>query len=211
MSIPAENITEFLEPVDIAEVPSGSATHVLVLYGTVSPKIRKALKSEFPDSGHSHSSLIVDGTSARIYVNPSGQCRMDSYGIIYLKSVSGDQVRFHTAGGNVETYPPGAGITIFADGFVEWSMAALKTDIDDIVDSDSKVKLLRPRKFKVAGKETYGFIVEESPSEFTQTTVVDGKEKKGVNLTSLIAYLCSTVKSLLNRVENLEELQKGVV
>ena len=202
-------ITEFPITVkDEADIPaiaySIGVAGIWVTYGSVAPKLRTIPPSTFALAVHDHTEIKAGGGS--IFLTVGGQARVESASTLWLKTLNGHNVYFHTAGNDVQTYPSGAGIDIYADGFVEWSMLRNKTEIKPLPDQDAIIESVQPREFKIAGKSRLGFIVEELPTQFIRvTTDDDGKTVKGVGIMDMLAALYKTVQSLLFRVTALEE------
>jgi len=103
--------------------------------------------------------------------------------------------------------PSGAGIYVYCDGFVEWSMAHLKDNITSI-PPDVISKPLIPREYTQNGKQRLGFVVEESPSEIiVSTTNEEGKEDKGIDIMALCALQQAKINDLEKRLSVLEAIK----
>ena len=161
--------------------------------------------SYFASSNHTHDSI----TGVAGYITMAGTTGWwnQSSGQIQIQNPETltfiNQIR-------LQTVPTGRNCYIYADGFVEWSMARLKTDIVDIPDSIGVLKKMKASKYKVLGKESLGLVVEKNPQEVVETADVDGMQEKGVNLSSVVSILLDVVQKQEARITVLEGLVKEV-
>lgn len=104
----------------------------------------------------------------------------------------------------VRTWPSGSGYLIYADGFVEWSMARIKQDIIDIPPV-TVAKQLRPRQYTQNKQVRLGFVVDESPAEIVISAKnEEGVEEKGIDIMAVCALQQAKIVALEKRIAALE-------
>jgi len=175
----------------------------------------RVAKSYFSDASHRHHELYqpdhttkcisTDGLD-RLYIQPPSTLHLQSLNnFVQIKSVS-DKIYLYTGLDKTVQTDSTKNTTMLASAFVEWSMKAIKEDIFDLDQGIDKLKALKPKKYKIGGKDKYGFVVESSPKEIVyETTDEEGKKVSGVDLMSPVAINTQALLELTARVEALEQ------
>ena len=192
----------FQTPADwgVASLSSSLVSHILVRYDN--DRIVNVAKGDFAMANHSHATLAPYGAGQQLRLWPTLQVTLEASGWMTL-DVNGGQLSFKDCGA-VQTYPSGYGTNIYADGFVEWSMARLKDNITPLPPNIINKPLL-PRQYVQNTKRRLGFIVEESPSEILASTInEEGVEETGIDLMALCAIQQGKIEDLEKRLTALE-------
>lgn len=218
MSIEIGGIT-YEEPTD---KPVATVSQVDYLLACVNDEMKRVLKTAYSEAGHNHDEEVIRPKTLLAplttkYVRMQGN---DAHCTVYKSDSTyhPGAIDLHCQSGTGSLYcdgyylifSPGHSMqvfgTIFATAFTEWSEAKNKEDISDIPDSKSSINGLRPRNYSIDGRNTAGFVVEESPSEFVRETndPDTGNVRKGVDLGAILSNLTDMVQKIDQRLSVLE-------
>jgi len=151
-------------------------------------------------ASHGHSSMSVSGQgTVAIYSNAtqiiSLAGRIDliaEVGPIFLRAPT------------TATYPAGTNMKIYADEFVEHSLARLKDNIQPLKDGLKTIKKLLPRSYTMQGSPSVGFVTEENPDITTLAEGNEGEVLEGISIMKVLAPLVDAVQTLEKRLTALE-------
>lgn len=193
------------EPTDFTERAVGFVQYVWTVQGN---KFYFTPIEAFKLTGTFEQQLI--NGSARVQCVGGTQVKLRCPGVMVLTGVGGTgSIKMTGLNGDVYTYPGGAGINMKADSFIEYSMSANKTDKKPIDKAVEKVKALKAKEYKVAGRKKYGLVVEENPEvAFYSKEPETGDDLNGIDLGSLCGLLLDTVQQLITDVEELKGAKK---
>lgn len=189
----------FNEPSDwqIVNNPLGHPFGPAYIIGVKSGLLIQVPVAQFSPAVHNHVDIYTQSSTQFVRVSASSVNLKHTAGILFADFSGWLQLK----GLNTTFYTQ----TVYCGTLVESSSRALKKDIVDIEDTESKVKLLKPKKYKFNGKETYGFLLEECPEQAVYTdTLESGEIQQGVKSSSLLAMLWRTVQKILLRLDVLE-------
>ena len=152
-------------------------------------------KTIFAPLNHIHFALYSGNSTISVDTDP-----------ILIKADSpAKDLRVKLGGNSIKTSPSGTGQQVYADGFVEWSMAANKENIEPIPDAESVFVSVTAKQYTIAGAQRFGFVVEDLPSKLTHSSIDENnKIERGVSIGGMLAYLWEFVGKLAARVAALE-------
>lgn len=111
---------------------------------------------------------------------------------------------------HIKTYPDGTGLKVYADEFVVYSSAALKTNVADLPDSKPIVDALTAKQYTLTdGKTYFGFIADNVPAECrSEYQDESGKTYYGISQGAMIAFLTDYIRKQDARLTALESRVK---
>ena len=214
MSFTKDSVT-YYEPTDLTELTLAAVQGVI---GYAGDQEYRVTKGSIPSLTHTHDK-ISHAIGSHITCYPTGVIsivaddKMNLYAgnhwYMYMKGalriVSYGHLNITDFTGQIRCVPSGSNSNVYADAFVEWSSARNKTDVIDL----PPVVLPPPKKYKVNGKDKYGFIAEDMPVPLRVSTILgDSSEEIGIDVMGVIAAQERRINDLELRISQLEKKVK---
>lgn len=224
MPIPIENIEQAIQGHEVVSSTYGAADGLLTTEGA---DYRKIPKDTYELLNHiTHQAVKIakrDAYDIRLdHMTSVG----DSGYIGFDKALSGGRVEFMAlagGGGRVEiesdwditlrftnrvtlygslrTFPQGSNYYLYADGFVEWSEAALKENIRPL--GTSHLLDVEPKLFEEKGVTRSGLVVEDVAPKIPEA-VIDDHGHKGISWGAIISHILYVLRDFNARLKALE-------
>jgi hypothetical protein len=85
----------------------------------------------------------------------------------------------------------------------------MKDEIEDLPYGLDAVKKLRPKRYKMAGKEQVGFIAQDVEKIMPEVTETDTEGRKGIYYQNMVPILASAIQDLKSELDSVKKSKKA--